>query len=764
MRGKPATAVPPPSSPPTAPPPPPSATPTPAKTKTAVSRSAPRRFQLFNLRALWGLFDLVAVPLLVILAVLVIRSGSGLRAPLPPLACDNLDAAAFTPTKFERGLGGELGEDTLFVANTEYLIQSVLVVPQNRRLLVQPGARLEFEEDAGIEVQGALYVCGSQKEPVTLTAAAGKPGSWQGIRFLNADDSAVIAHALVQFAGDRALYLENSAPTLLDMKIANSSGFPISSDGSQMPRLLDGVEFDRNPFDGIEIRGGQTADKQTITWPNQGFVYVVSGPLTIGENSTLTIEPGTNVKFWYAGRGDFPGLRVHGLLKAERVNFTSVYDGRNEVGGVTYQEARDPQPGDWSGLTLDNSSSQSYLRQVEVRYAGQGQGAISFHQSSPELTGVTIQDSAWYPLSADADSFPTLAQITLRDNDPGDALEVRGGSAVTGRQQYTWSRLGGEAQIVRLIRGSVTVEPEATLVIEPGVVIKFEPQSRLVIRGTLAAVGGERENQQIIFTSLRDDDYGGVTDKNTGPQDPRGWDGLVFDQADDNSILQNALVRYGSVAFNEATPRLQNVTIRDSESAPLWATPNAAPTLNNVQLRDNAMNGLAIAGGTLNTDQTWAPLSNGNEPLVRILTGGVTVAEGSTLQIEPGVIIKADDDGRLVINGGLLARGDGGRPIVFTSLHDDSQGGDTNQKLQEARADDWPGLEISARANVVLGDAAIYFARDGLFLRGGVNPTAPGPLRLVNGVHAVRCDGPSEVPPAIVAQGNEVNDLQCPTR
>jgi hypothetical protein len=683
--------------------------------------------------------------------------------PPPPLACDDLDAAEFTPTKFERGLGGELEEDTSFTANTEYLIQTVLVVPQNRRLLVQPGARLEFEEGAGIDVQGALYICGTEKEPVTLTAETGEPGSWQGIRFLEADDSSMLAHALVQFAGDRAIYLENSAPALLDVKIASSSAFPISSDGSKIPLLLDGVEFDKNPFEGIEIRGGQTADTQNITWPNQGFAYVLSGPVTIGENSTLTIEPGSNVKFWYSGQGEQPGLLVRGLLKAEDVRFTSVYDGRDEVGGVTYKEARDPQPGDWDGLTFADSSSQSFLRNALVQYAGNGQGAISLQNSSPELSNVTIADSAWYPLSADADSFPTLSQITLLNNEPGDALEVRGGSAITGRERYTWAKLGNEAQIVRVIRGDVTVEPEATLVIEPGVVIKFEPESRLTIEGTLEAIGGENEDDRIIFTSLRDDEYGGVTDKNTGPQDPRGWDGLVFDQADESSILQNALVRYGSVAFNDATPRLQNVIIRDSESAALWATPNANPTFNNLQLQDNATNGLAITDGTLNKDQTWTAVSNGDQPLVRILSGGLTVAEGATLQIQPGVIVKADEDGRLIINGGLQARGDGSQPIIFTSLHDDSEGGDTNQQLQEANAGDWPGLEIGAQADVVIGEVTIRFARDGLFLRGGNTLAVNGLLRLMDGVNAVRCDSESDLPSAIVADGNEVNDLACPS-
>lgn len=744
----------------------PSPAPKPTEAKPKLSRpttASSRRFQLINLRSILGLFDLILFPLVIILAVLIIRSElPGSREPLPPLACDDLDAAEFTAARFERGLAGELDEDTLFAANTEYLIQGVLNIPQNHRLLMQPGARLEFEEGAGIDVQGALYVCGSEREPVTFTAEAGEPGSWQGIRFLNADERSMIAHALVQFAGDRVIYLENSSPTLLDVKIASGSAFPISSDGNDMPVLLEDVLFDKLPFDAIEIRSGQTADKQEITWPNQGFVYVVTGPLTIGENTALTIESGTTVKFWYAGRGDAPGLRIRGLLKAEAVNFTSVYDGRDEMGGVTYVEAQEPQPGDWAGLLFENANSQSYLKEVIVQYAGNGQGAVSMQSSSPELTNVTIQDSSWYPLSGGTDSFPTLNQITLVDNEPGDAFEVRNGSAVTGRQQYTWSPLGDDGQIVRVVRGTVTVEQEATLIIEPGVIIKFENQSKLVIQGTLEAVGGSKEDEFIIFTSLRDDDYGGSTDKNTGPQDSRSWDGIVFDKADDSSIIENALVRYGSIAFNDSSAHVNDVTIQDSENAALGMTPNSSPTLNNIQMQGNSMNGLAIGGGNLNTDQVWPTGNSEDSSIVYILTGGITIAEGATLQIESGMVIKADDDGRLVINGGLLLHGEGSSPVIFTSLQDDSQGGDTNQKLQEPQAGDWPGLEIGARADVVMEDTIIYYARDGLFLRGGNSLRTSGDVRLVNGQNAVRCDGESELPNDISAQGNEVNVLICP--
>lgn len=738
-------------------------------TSVPVSKKAARtktvaRFRFIDRRVLFGWLGIVDIPIIIILAFLLFRFFTP-SAPLPVLACDELDPGEFAPARFERGLGGELDENTLFRADTKYLIQSKLIVPQNRRLLIEPGAVLEFEEGAGIEVRGSFYACGSSRDPITFTSDRGTPGSWQGIQFINADESSTLSHALIQFAGDRAIYIEDSKPDLVDVKISRSSAFPISVDGNGLSEVMVDVDLETNPFVGIEIRGGAAADRQNVTWPNHGLVYVVSGLVEIGSNTTLEIESGTIVKFWQLSRGSAPGLRIRGLLKAEDVQFTSVYDSRNSVGGVTYVEAQDPAPGDWAGITFHESSGKSYLRQVLVQYAGRDQqGAISMQASSPELTNVTIRDSAWYPLSADANSFPELENVTLAGNDPGDALEIRGGSAITGRQAHTWRVLGDNEQIVRVIRGVVTVEPEAMLTIQPGVIVKFEPRSRLVIQGTLNAIGGNADREKIVFTSLRDGDYGGNTDKNTGPQDRRDWDGVIFDGTDQSSILQNSIIRYAPIGVNDGSPQLIDNLIMDSETAAIILSPNATPTLQGNQLRQNDLNGIAIAGGRMERDQTWTRLGDNNEQLVRVLVGSVTINNGATLQIESGVIIKANNDGKLVVNGDLRVLGDSNAPVIFTSLHDDSVGGDTNQRLQEARAGDWPGLEIAPSAHISFVHAQIRYARTGLILRDGVTPAVTGSLRISDGQNALWCDGRAEMPGTLVAEGNEDNYRQCPTQ
>jgi len=97
------------------------------------------------------------------------------------------------------------------------------------------------------------------------------------------------------------------------------------------------------------------------------------------------------------------------------------------------------------------------------------------------------------------------------------------------------------------IKSSFTVPVDKNLIIEPGVVIKFDNNnmSRISVYGNLF-VQGEQENP-VVFTSFSDDEYAGDTNKNgdlTLPK-PGQWDGIRF-EADSAGILENAIIRYGS--------------------------------------------------------------------------------------------------------------------------------------------------------------------------------------------------------------------------
>lgn len=80
--------------------------------------------------------------------------------------------------------------------------------------------------------------------------------------------------------------------------------------------------------------------------------------------------------------------------------------------------------------------------------------------------------------------------------------------------------------------------------------------------------------------------------------------------------------------------------------------------------------------GTITTDETWTSDN------VYVIGGGypsLSIASGATLTIQAGTVVKFDSGGRMSVSGVLDLQGTASNPVVFTSLKDDTYGGDTNE-------------------------------------------------------------------------------------
>jgi len=174
----------------------------------------------------------------------------------------------------------------------------------------------------------------------------------------------------------------------------------------------------------------------------------------------------------------------------------------------------------------------------------------------------------------------------------------------------------------------------------------------------------------------------------------------------------------------------------DADNNPILGTPKAKnSTLNNDEDSEDSVdapdeNTYTPITSHITQDTTWtlqdSPYLVGGRSLPELLK----IAEGVTLTIEPGVIVKFHNpvyNSGLRVEGTIKAEGTSEKPIIFTSYYDDEYGGDIFggesdfQFCQENPGDDskcpqpglWLGIQFSeSSSGSVLDNVVIRYAGD----------------------------------------------------
>lgn len=294
---------------------------------------------------------------------------------------------------------------------------------------------------------------------------------------------------------------------------------------------------------------------------------------------------------------------------------------------------------------------------------------------------------------------------------------------------------------------NTSMHVSGSLSVDQGAVVKFfaDLDNGNHINNTRSlSISGSLEASGAVFTSFFDDAYGGDTGHTTGLASPATGDWGDIELGPQSSVsLNSCTFRFGgstsagSLAVNGSTgfnAQFTDVTIDHSRSAGLYIEAGN-PAISNSYFSNNLGDGLlsdvglsslsgnhfisnggralsikAIIGSTgvannfyqgNNTDAMFltgsvdqsALWAASNSPYV--LGAGMTaVASGAELDIEQGTVVKFNLEGdntsrfntgsNLSVYGTLNASG-----TVFTSLFDDSYGGDTNH--DSGQISPWPG-------------------------------------------------------------------------
>jgi hypothetical protein len=241
--------------------------------------------------------------------------------------------------------------------------------------------------------------------------------------------------------------------------------------------------------------------------------------------------------------------------------------------------------------------------------------------------------------------------------------------------------------VVNAVDQDIIIPNGITLTLAPGAIVKFAKGTGIIVQsGGILEASGATAGAPIILTSLADDSAGGDSnaDGNNSVPAPGDWNGVT-----------------ASGQFN-ANAHVQIRYISQAQS------------------------------GSLAGNQEW------DGSVEHLVSGNLIIPKDVTLTIDPGAIVKFAAGGGITVNAGgtLSARGTFAQPITFTSIKDDTVGGDSNGDGNATRPapGDWNSIYISGGTGLFDHVSVAYGASQNL-PAGLITSTASGSVvRIANSV------------------------------
>jgi hypothetical protein len=491
-------------------------------------------------------------------------------------------------------------------------------------------------------------------------------------------------------------------PTLSDNSFSQSSDFPLFYNGSTQPEYSANI-FTQNAHPAIAVGGYWGGD---LTWlklngdNNKIFPYVVKVHVTQDYFSNLTLPDGLIVKFdhdiyFYA----FGMLNLQSTAQSPII-FTSYLDdsyaGDTNGDGVATQ----PAPSDWKTVWLiDTPSKTNQIHNIIARYAT---AAIGIYYDGFANTAISTG----------------IIDCTFENNHVGVTMAIGWSQDVPG---------SGAGRIISTISGNTVFQNN-----HYGLVTYAHSQSTGYSMPTLS-------NVQFINNLVYPIYLGGTS----FPQFASG-NSII-------STMQPDQVR--SLSLESASPQSLELSFPDSPSIQALRADNAravAMPLAQPQSIDAVSGSLSITGslapaiglggvfnnmGTLFQQDNLSYAVVGNYPLLFSLSGAVDPVNnnvlvgyknpgGSSITFLPGTVVKFNPTFYFDVFGKLDLQGTLSKPVIFTSIKDDSVGGDTN--LDGSRTlplkGDWMAIFLES-SQTVFSNAVVKYATDGLniYFGGAIN-------------------------------------------
>jgi hypothetical protein len=659
---------------------------------------------------------------------------------------------------FAENVSGTLTTNTNWSeVNSPYVVTGNITVNSGVTLTIESGVIVKFNSNLGIAVYGTLK---ARKALFTSNMAPLAKGAWDKIQSSSNTSIVTLDTCNVEYGGSSSngsVFANYGTTNLSGTSISNSSSgglqigtgtvnmqystisscdWPIVFTNNGVFHNLAGNGFTGNKRDAAYIYFTNLSGSWNLEPLPIPFVFY-SG-FTISNAGNMTIASGNALK-------SSSWIYVDGILKAvadvgQKIIFTTVTN--DNVGGDTNADgtATAPARSSWGGVYFRNTSNdaQCLLRRCDVTFGGSGnRGGIIIENASPTIDscsmsnnyyGAEIRDiskpkftyntmasSTVVPIALTFDAEPEFSNNSFSFSDNQyDAIGLLG-STLGANSHLIQRDVTGIPNVTYLMLGELTIPAAYTLTIDPGIVVKsVNNYTGIVVAGTLIANGGAGNNQ-IIFTSAKDDNHGNPKDTNkdgtqTNPV-RSDWSGIIFESTSDDSkcILNYCQVKYASMisrwytqyinggavttvnaspkitnciikdnnyglyAFQASNPIVQNTEFTNALYTPIALSVSANPTFSTITFVNNGWTALGIVGETVGIDGTLGKRNiAGYNNVCYVLLGDLTINSGINVTISPGVILKMQNN--IHVNGGFKAEGLANDSITFTSINDDNYG------------------------------------------------------------------------------------------
>jgi RHS repeat-associated protein len=313
----------------------------------------------------------------------------------------------------------------------------------------------------------------------------------------------------------RAIHVSELRQALAEALAALKRPVPQWSSGVTAGGVLKAVHLD-------EIRAATRWEASgtvasNATWTAAGSPYVVSGEVAVSNGATLTIAPGTVVKF-----NPGAGIQVYGSstlvangTSTNPIVFTSIKD--DSAGGDTNRDgtATVPAPGDWRGVGFGGGTQAGHgsITHATVRYGAQ----LTVQYSAPTLRYLTSRDMSLYGLYIEAPPAGYVVErVRLENNDRNlqlynvPASVVIRDSVITGARTIAIQAAGGSA--AQLVNNSIdNNDGDGAIITDGSAPIVLRYNSITNNRNAQGVARGIRATSCCITVDARENWWGSTT-------------------------------------------------------------------------------------------------------------------------------------------------------------------------------------------------------------------------------------------------------------